>query len=128
MAEQQRAEPVPMDIDSDPHAQPATTPATTESMPGAFNGAADVNMNGVNGPAADKKDRDEEAPTPPPHKSTPTSPVAPPAPTPEDAEAFKNAGNTYYKAREYKRAIEEYTKGMPSPTSTMISQTNNNSR
>jgi len=118
MAEQQRAEPVPMDIDSDPHTQPATTtPATTESMPGAFNGGADANanVNGVNGSDADKMDHDKEAPTPPPHKSTPTSPIAPPAPTPEDAEAFKNAGNTYYKAREYKRAIEEYTKGIPIP-------------
>jgi DnaJ homolog subfamily C member 7 len=52
------------------------------------------------------------APTPPPHKSAPTSPAPAPAPTAEDAEAFKTAGNKFYKAKEYKRAIEEYSKGM----------------
>lgn len=103
MNEQPRPE--PMDVDSDPHVQPATP---TEKMPGAFNAAA---ANGVNG--SENKDRMDVdgAPTPPPHKSAPTSPVAPPAPTPEEAEAFKNAGNKHYKAKEYRQAIEEYTKG-----------------
>lgn len=60
---------------------------------------------------ADKMDVDEEAPVPPPHKSAPASPVVKPAPTPEEAEAFKNQGNAHYKAREYGKAIAEYTKG-----------------
>lgn len=103
MAEQMRSD--PMEVDTDVHAQPSS-PA--EKIPGAFNSTP----NGVNGtPNKDSMDVDSEAPTPPPHKSPPTSPVAAAAPTPEEAEAFKNAGNKHYKAKEYKKAIEEYTKG-----------------
>lgn len=54
-----------------------------------------------------------EGPPPPPpaHKSNPTSPQAVAPPTPEEAESFKDSGNRYYKAKQYKKAIEEYTKG-----------------
>lgn len=45
------------------------------------------------------------APAPPPHKSSP-----PPQPT-VDAEACKAAGNKFFKAREYTKAIQEYSKG-----------------
>lgn len=56
----------------------------------------DVQMkNGVNG--------EERSPTPPPHKSTGTS---------DEAESFKLAGNKFFKDGNYKRAIEEYNKGM----------------
>jgi DnaJ family protein C protein 7 len=61
-----------------------------------------------NGTAADKPTQNgEAAPAPPPHK-TPTTP--PPVST-EDAEAFKAAGNKYFKAGDYTKAIAEYTKG-----------------
>lgn len=56
----------------------------------------DVQMkNGANG--------EERSPTPPPHKSTGTS---------DEAESFKLAGNKFFKDGNYKRAIEEYNKGM----------------
>ena len=52
----------------------------------------------------------DQAPTPPPHKSNPSSPV----PTPEDdAESYKAAGNRFFKDRNYPKAIEQYSKGMP---------------
>jgi DnaJ family protein C protein 7 len=105
MAEQMRSD--PMEVDTDVHAQPSSPPA--EKIPGAFNSTT---PNGANGTAnKDSMDVDSGAPTPPPHKSPPTSPVAAAPPTPEEAEAFKNAGNKHYKAKEYRKAIEEYTKG-----------------
>jgi DnaJ family protein C protein 7 len=60
-----------------------------------------------NGTAADKPTQNgHDAPAPPPHK-TPTTPP----PSTEDAEAFKAAGNKYFKAGDYTKAIAEYTKG-----------------
>lgn len=50
----------------------------------------------------------EEAPVPPPHKS------GPPSPSPssvEDAEAFKAAGNKFFKEKAYRQAIDQYSKG-----------------
>jgi DnaJ homolog subfamily C member 7 len=91
---------VPMDLDNDTQ-EPVTSPigerqpmATLKETPGAFPEFA----NGVNG-------LDERSPTPPPHR-------APPAPK-VDAEACKAAGNKFFKAKDYERAIAEYTKGMP---------------
>lgn len=52
----------------------------------------------------------EQRPTPPPHR-TKTSPPPPPEIRPEEAEAFKAAGNKFYKAGQYSKAIDEYTKG-----------------
>ena len=90
----------PMEVDTE---GPVSPPPQT-SIPGAFDAPAPkVNSTPVvNG----------EAPAPPPHKSNPTSPATPAAPTPEDAEAFKAAGNKFYKEKNYKKAIEEYTKGL----------------
>jgi DnaJ homolog subfamily C member 7 len=93
------SEPTPMDIDSEGPNVPSSPPPQT-NMPGSFD-FPQTNGTKANG----------EGPAPPPHKS-PTSPVPAPAPTPEDAEAFKTAGNKLYKAGDYKKAIEEYTKGM----------------
>jgi DnaJ family protein C protein 7 len=89
------SEPTAMDIDSE---TPSSPPPQT-NMPGAFD-TPKTNGTKVNG----------EGPAPPPHK-TPTSPPPAAVPTPEDAEAFKTAGNKLYKAGEYKKAIEQYTKG-----------------
>lgn len=101
------SEPVPIEVDVD-HDRPNGTPSSptqpiVPTSPGVSSG------NNVNGTT------NSMAPTPPPHKSAPTSPIPAPAPTAEDAEAFKTAGNKFYKAKEYKRAIEEYTKGMSCP-------------
>jgi DnaJ homolog subfamily C member 7 len=83
-----------MDVDQE---QPTTLTPTTPlpQTPGAF-------QNGM---------MDERSPTPPPHRS----PLPPPKP-PVDAEACKAAGNKFFKAKDYDRAIKEYTKGMRPPT------------
>lgn len=78
-----------------------TTPAP-ESVPGGF-----PTTNGVNG--AGSSGEEEQAPAPPPHKSPRTPP---PQKEPVDAEACKAAGNKFYKAGQYEKAIAEYTKGM----------------
>lgn len=51
---------------------------------------------------------EQDVPEPPPHRSAPQSPAQTAA---EDAETFKNEGNKYFKAKEYTKAIEYYTKG-----------------
>ena len=97
------SDPDRMDVDSEgPNGAP-TSPPPQANMPGAFDSPK---PNGT--PAASNG----EGPVPPPHKSNPTSPAAASPPTVEEAEAFKAAGNKFYKAKEYKKAIEEYTKGM----------------
>jgi DnaJ homolog subfamily C member 7 len=103
------SDPDRMDVDSEgPNGAPVSPPPQSK-MPGSFDTPKTNSSNGsANG----------EGPALPPHKSNPTSPVAPAAPTPEEAEAFKNAGNKLYKAKEYKKAIEEYTKGMSSQITT----------
>ena len=79
------------------------TPAPEEHVPV---------VNGVNGT---ESEGDESGPVPPPHR-TPTSPSPQPEQEPEvpkvDAEACKAAGNKFYKAGSYEKAIEEYSKGL----------------
>lgn len=58
--------------------------------------AGEGTTNGVNG-------HDERSPTPPPHRTPPPPKV--------DPEACKAAGNKFFKAKDYERAIEEYSKG-----------------
>jgi DnaJ homolog subfamily C member 7 len=81
-----------------PTSQPATP---SREAPGAFpqQDDAETAPNGTNG------HQDERSPTPPPH-------TVPPAPK-VDPEACKAAGNKFFKAKDYDRAIQEYTKGMP---------------
>lgn len=54
-------------------------------------------QNGVNG-------KEEDSPPPPPHQATATSA--------DEADSFKLAGNKFFKDGNYRRAIEEYNKGM----------------
>jgi DnaJ family protein C protein 7 len=77
----------------------ASPPATPlQSAPGAFpESTTNGNTNGVS------DHDDDKSPTPPPHKEPPPPPV--------DAEACKAAGNKFFKAKDYARAITEYTKG-----------------
>ena len=63
------------------------------------NGTTTPKTNGVNG------EKHEGAPQPPPHKE------AKQESSPEEAEAFKAAGNKFFKAQEWRKAIDEYTKG-----------------
>ncbi|KIW86728.1 uncharacterized protein Z519_12641 [Cladophialophora bantiana CBS 173.52] len=77
--------------------QPVTP---SKDAAGAFSDQAnsDVTSNGTNG------HHDERSPTPPPHR-------VPPAPK-VDPEACKAAGNKFFKAKDYDRAIVEYTKAV----------------
>jgi len=84
-----------MDGESDQNRSSEPSSPATGTTPGAF-----PETNGVNG-----THKEDEAPAPPPHKSSPP-------PKPEvDAEACKAAGNKFFKAREWEKAIQEYTKG-----------------
>jgi DnaJ homolog subfamily C member 7 len=74
--------------------------ASSKPAPGAFPSNADDALNAVNG-----DHEDEKSPTPPPHRvQIVEKPVV-------DAEAAKAAGNKFFKAKDYSRAITEYTKG-----------------
>jgi DnaJ homolog subfamily C member 7 len=74
--------------------------APSQPAPGAFPPNADDAMNLVNG-----DHEDEKSPTPPPHRvQVIEKPFV-------DAEAAKAAGNKFFKAKDYSRAIMEYTKG-----------------
>lgn len=68
--------------------------------------ATNGTSNGVNGTKQEESNGD--LPVPPPHRSQPSSPAQTAA---EDAETFKNDGNKYFKAKDYTKAIENYTKG-----------------
>lgn len=84
----------PKDEAGEPMQESTPAPQT----PGAF---PNTNGNAVNGDHSD-----DAAPPPPPHRSPSNSP--PPA---VDAEKCKEAGNKFFKAQQYDKAIEEYTKG-----------------
>lgn len=89
------AQPQPMDLDREQTASPSATPSSPPPPPGSF-----PQTNGVNG----THEKNERPPTPPLHR-TPTGPNL------EDAEAHKAAGNKFFKAKQYDKAIEEYSKG-----------------
>jgi DnaJ family protein C protein 7 len=118
-----------MDIDSEPvnggttpsspaqASQPASQPKPVQhsksfTVPLNTKTEAENAPNGTNGtngsPVIDLTKEDEDVPQPPPHRSAPQSPAQTAA---EDAETFKNEGNKYFKAKEYTKAIEYYTKG-----------------
>lgn len=98
-------QPTPMDIDREFTASPVPS-SPANATPGAFP---------KNNASSPKNEEEESGPVPPPHR-IPTSPPlqaqAPPAPQPPvDAESFKAAGNKFFKAKDYDKAIKEYTKG-----------------
>lgn len=77
------------------------TPSTPDEQP-IPNGT-----NGVNG------DHTEEnaAPRPPPHRTPTDTPKKSEAELKQEAEAAKEEGNKFFKAKQYEKAIAEYTKG-----------------
>lgn len=117
-----------MDIDSEPvngssngpsspqTSQPAPQPKPVEKknpftvpLPTSPDAAAPAPAtNGTNGVNGAKEASNGDVPVPPPHRSQPSSPAQTAA---DDAETFKNDGNKYFKAKDYTRAIEFYTKG-----------------
>ncbi|KAK4200573.1 hypothetical protein QBC40DRAFT_173740 [Triangularia verruculosa] len=82
--------------------KPSAPPHNNSFTVPVANGA-DASPNGAGTPA------DEAVPAPPPHRSSPSSPVQSEA---EQAESFKNDGNKFFKAGDYKHAIEFYTKAV----------------
>jgi DnaJ family protein C protein 7 len=108
-----------MDIDSEPVNGSSNAPSSPQTsqpkpvekknpltvpVPNSPDAPATNGTNGVNG----AKDSNGDVPVPPPHRSQPSSPAQTAA---DDAETFKNDGNKYFKAKDYTRAIEYYTKG-----------------
>ena len=96
-----------MDIDRDGNSSRKSS--TISSSPPPMSPASYPAPNGVNG---------EASPVPPPHK-TQAKPEPQPQPQPQpqppslvgEAEAFKAAGNKHFKAKDYTKAIAEYTRG-----------------
>lgn len=92
-----------MDVDSNGPVSSHDTesPATPHRTPlPPFPDNANGTVNGING-----DHEDDKSPTPPPHRVPMVE-----KPT-VDAEAAKAAGNKFFKAKDYSRAIAEYTKG-----------------
>lgn len=100
------------------HERAPSVPSSPPMSPGYFqegNGARDDDLNG------------DSSPVPPPHwinmsSTQPSTPqisvpqLSTPLPKP-DPEAFKAAGNKFFLQKDYRKAIEEYTKGgYPNPT------------
>lgn len=89
-----------MDVDSEPvNGARSTTPPNQKA-----NAQANFSV-----PIPNGSSHDDGAPPPPPHKSNPGSPTITPE---EDAESYKNAGNRFFKDKNYHKAIEQYSKGM----------------
>lgn len=93
------SDPVP-DVDRDAASSPPPS-----SPPGSFPRA-----NGTSSPVGAES---AQAPAPPPHRvpmnnSQPSTPQI----RAEEAEAFKAAGNKFFKAQDYPKAIQEYSRGL----------------
>lgn len=85
------------DADAQPFTNGTTSPPPTPgtNAPGAFPTSSDDQINGDNREQA-------KSPTPPPHRVVPQK---------MDPEQCKAAGNKFFKAKDYERAIAEYSKG-----------------
>lgn len=93
---------------------PAPAPVPAPGPQASFSVPVPASTNGTKEkPKTPQIDTNGAGPVPPPHKSNPSSPV----PTTEDeAESYKAAGNKFFKERDYRNAIIQYTKGMLSPS------------
>lgn len=80
--------------------------STSSDSPGPYPTEDDVEMGDMNGVNGYDDSNDDDTPSPPPHKV----PSPPPKPA-FDPEACKATGNKYFKAKDYTKAIAEYTKG-----------------
>lgn len=79
---------------SDAAASPTLPPSEGQDFPQQNGNAGVQHLNG------------EKSPTPPPHKFA--NPAQKPLYNPEECKAL---GNKYFKARDFEKAVEEYTKG-----------------
>ena len=95
----------------------AMAAVSDNSMPSEVDGKISSSpLQGAPGafPTSNGADNDEQTPPrPPPHRS-PTSPgpKSPELSAAPSAESCKNAGNRFFKNKQYDKAIAEYTKGM----------------
>lgn len=89
--------------------------STSSNSPGAYPTDDDVEMEDANGVNGHDDVNGDDTPAPPPHKV----PSPPPKPA-IDPEACKATGNKYFKAKDYTKAIAEYTKGERFPWSVNI--------
>lgn len=102
-----------MDVDREASAAPPSSPPPQPQPTAGKNKftvpltiPTNANTNGT------KEPTNGEGPAPPPHRSNPSSPV----PTTEDeAESYKAAGNKFFKERDYRNAIIQYSRGMLPP-------------
>lgn len=74
----------------------------------------DTTVNGTNGVNGNHSD-ENEAPRPPPHRTPADTPKKSEAELKQEAEAAKQEGNKFFKAKQYEKAIAEYTKGSQIP-------------
>lgn len=84
--------------------------STSDDSPVASPMNDDVVMEDADGVNGHTEMNGDDSPVPPPHKA----PSPPPKPA-HDPEACKATGNKYFKAKDYSRAIEEYSKGKAVP-------------
>ena len=88
----------PMDIDREPSSQPSSpTINTPQHRQETTRTEAEDHVNG------------ETSPIPPPHSTNPTT--SPPTKPALDPEICKAVGNKFFKAKDYQKAIQEYSKG-----------------
>ncbi len=108
-----------MDLDKETPPNPPLSPQpqaqASFSVPisSPTNGVKDVpskasTKSSASGEKAAPKHQEAPAPAPPPHGSRPSSPVPTAA---DEAEAYKAAGNKFFKEKDYRNAIIQYTKG-----------------
>lgn len=96
--------PTPVELDLEAgYSTPSSPPSATN---GVFNQTSGVN----HVRAASNKANGDSGPLPPPHGSNPTT--SPPPKPALDPEACKAVGNKYFKAKDYAKAIQEYSKAL----------------
>ncbi|KAI5284972.1 hypothetical protein KEM54_000918 [Ascosphaera aggregata] len=92
---------------------PSKTVPIPEKSASAAPAAANAPANGVRNAGNANGTADTRSPTQSSHTVSPTlTQAATPSLSSADAEAFKAAGNKYYKAGDYEKAIQEYTKAV----------------
>ena len=80
--------------------------STGSNSPGAYPTDEDTEMQDAPAANGHADMNGDKSPIPPPHNVT-----SPPPKPAHDAEACKATGNKYFKAKDFTKAIAEYTKG-----------------
>ncbi|KAK8055984.1 small glutamine-rich tetratricopeptide repeat-containing protein A [Apiospora rasikravindrae] len=97
-----------MDVDREASAAPPSSPPAAKPQP-APKKKVTVPISIPSNTNGTKEPTNDEGPAPPPHRSNPSSPV----PTTEDeAESYKAAGNKFFKERDYRNAIIQYSRAV----------------